>query len=258
MLGHARSGSNLVGGALAEHPQIRYAAEELGREAKDREIGWASHNPMAWPHPRGEGYQTGEDGAKFLETRIFSREPWRKIRSFGFKIFYNHAQFDEFSKTAWDYIRSNDVHIIHIVRRNILDTLISREVATRTQQWYRLAGDPSPVAPPPFALDPQYCSRFFDQIVEWRDAANKMFANHKVLKVDYENDLCMNFSNTMMRLYDFLGVMNWYSRPRLVKQQGVPASQQLSNFKELGNYFSGTSYAEFFTDRTVPAAKSTD
>ena len=40
VLGHARCGSNLLGTALATHPQIRMAGELLAKEEYTRKVSW--------------------------------------------------------------------------------------------------------------------------------------------------------------------------------------------------------------------------
>jgi LPS sulfotransferase NodH len=213
--------------------------------------------PSPWTEPRGEGYHVGEDGAEFLDTKVFGHRPCRNIRCYGFKLFYDHARFDQYSATAWDYILSHhEIKIIHLIRRNLLHALISREIALRTQQWHRLIEDANPLPPPlpPFALDPEMCRRYFEQIVTWRTWADEAFAKHPVLTVQYETELCTHFEATASRVFEFLGSMQWYSRPGMVKQQAIPASQQLSNFEQLREFFHGGPYAEFFDNDVLLAA----
>src|SRR5579863_2704972 len=88
VLGHPRCGSNLIGRALAIHPQIRMAGEVIANDEATRKESWERVNPVAWPLPRGEGYRTGQDGAAFLDQRIFSSSPFENVRAFGFKLFY--------------------------------------------------------------------------------------------------------------------------------------------------------------------------
>ena len=258
VLGHARCGSNLLNRALAEHPQIRTVGEVLSNDASTREVAWNSVNRIAWTEPRGDGYRIGDDGAQFLDTKIFGKGPSRNIRAYGFKLFYDHARFDQASATAWDYIVADrDIKVIHLVRHNLLQALVSLEVAVRTQQWHRLIEDSSPIPPPlpAFPLEPNRCLEYFNQITEWRSVANHSFASHNMLTVQYESELCQNFEDTTSRIFDFLGLLRWYARPGMVKQQAIPTSRQLSNFNQLRDFFSGGPYEDFFANDALLVAK---
>ncbi len=95
VLGHARCGSNLLIGALSDHPQIRVVGEVLGKDEETRKTAWARVNLSRWKEPRGDGYQVGESGAKILATKIFRSSPDENFRAFSFKLFYDDARFDE-------------------------------------------------------------------------------------------------------------------------------------------------------------------
>lgn len=81
--------------------------ELLGHEDFTRTVAWQRVNPNAWPHPRGEAYQPGEDAATFISQRVFSSTYFENVRAFGFKIFYDHARTEEASKTIWEYFAAN-------------------------------------------------------------------------------------------------------------------------------------------------------
>jgi LPS sulfotransferase NodH len=254
VLGHQRCGSNLVFRALVEHPEVRMLGEVLARNRAIAPGASGSANPLAWANPPIEGYKLGEDGAAFLEQRIFAADAVPNRHAFGFKLFYDHARWDSSSRTAWDFLASHDIRVIHLIRRNLLYALISREVAERTDRWNHRPTDKTPPPPPPapFALDPMACKQYFDEITACREAAYKTFAHHKLLSIEYERDLCDNFKATTRRVFEFLDVTPVDSEPRLIKQQKLTAAQQIANFNDLSLYFRGTPYAEFFLNADSP------
>ncbi len=251
VLGHARCGSNLLLRALATHPQIRMAGEVLAKEGHIRKVSWERVNPLAWPKPRGDGYQAGEDAAAFAAERVFSSTSFDNVHAFGFKIFYDHARSDDAIGTIWPYLIQNPIRIIHISRRNLLASFVSNEVAQKTNEWHLAVGAGTPAAAqvPPFALDPFLVQQYFDEMTKWRAWADQAFANHNVLRISYEDDLCGNFEATANRVFEFLGMMPWVSRPALQKQQSLPLEEQISNFATLRKHFRDTPYAEFFASR---------
>lgn len=253
VLGHPRCGSNLVLRELSAHPQVRMLGEILANEATLREAAWNWISPFEWIFPRCSAYTTGKDAATFLDQCVFSRKRVLNSLAFGFKFFYEHARHDAAIATAWEYLeRTPDIHILHLRRRNLLNALISREVATRTGRWQQLVEDPSPAPDPvpPFALAPGFCSSYFDEIERARERADRAFAHHPILHIEYERDLCGNFHATAAAMQRFLNVMPWDSFPYMKKQQSLTPSQQLSNFDELKRYFRNTPYAEFFEHDT--------
>jgi LPS sulfotransferase NodH len=249
VIGHARCGSNLLGRALATHPQIRMAGEIFAKEEHTRKVSWERVNPLAWPKPRGEGYKAGEDAGAFAAQRIFSLTPFHdNILAFGFKIFYDHARSDEGIGSIWPYLIQNPIRIIHIHRRNLLASFVSNEVALKTNEWHLAVGSGIPAAAPvpPFSLHHVPLQRYFEEIATWRRWVDQTFAKHDVLTIYYEDDLCGNFSVAANKAFKFVGVMPWVTRPALQKQQALPLDEQVSNFAALKKHFRETPYAEFF------------
>jgi len=256
VLGNARCGSNLLGRALATHPQIRMAGEVLANQEFTRKVSWERVNPYARPKVRGEGYQAGEDAATFAEQHIFSSTPFDNIRAFGFKIFYDHARSDDAIGTIWPYLVQNPIRIIHIIRRNLLASYVSNEVALKTNEWHVAvdAGTPAATEVPPFALDPFLVQRYFDELTNWRRWVDQTFANKDILTISYEDELCGDFGAAANRAFEYVGVMRWVTRPALQKQQGLPLEEQISNFGALRKHFRDTPYAEFFATDSAPGS----
>jgi hypothetical protein len=176
------------------------------------------------------------------------------IRACGFKLFYDQARFDASIRTAWDYLLSHDIRVIHLVRRNLLYALISLEVARRTDEWHRLVeqGKASFSSIPPFDLEVTACHQYFDNMTAYRIWATQALARHDVLYLEYEKDVCADFPATMARIFDFLGVSRQHCRPGLLKQQTRTAREQLTNFAQLHSYFRHTLYDSFFENSDSP------
>src|SRR3972149_4021192 len=91
----------------------------------------------------GEIFQrlNGEDFRKILK-RVFCKQP-PNIKAVGFKIFYGHPYDDKKSGVWNELLGLQQLHIIHIKRRNFLRTLLSRKISKKTNVWHKLEGDPS-------------------------------------------------------------------------------------------------------------------
>src|SRR3989304_6361608 len=133
ILGRSRSGSNLLRGLLNGHSQAIVFEEMFKDPGK---IGWGLDG-----YPEGgralERFQ--KDVLHFLERDVYRKMPL-DIKAVGFKIFYYHATGTSL-EPVWTYLREHrEVHVLHIKRRNILKTHLSRKRAALTDAWINLSG----------------------------------------------------------------------------------------------------------------------
>ena len=190
----------------------------------------------------------GADVAQALDQEIFGRRPPWLQRARGFKMFYEHARANPAQKAAWTHlIDSTDIKVIHLIRRNLLDCKISLEVAIRTDEWLLSRGESSS-APTvaPFSISPWDCQSYFGQITTDRMWAVKAFADHPVLTLEYEKDLCGDFAGAMARVFAFLKVPAIPVTPQTVKQQARVSADIVLNYAELRHCFRHTLYEEYF------------
>ena len=158
ILGRSRSGSNLLRGLLNRHSQA-IVFEEMFKDPA--QIGWGLEG-----YPEGgrvlKRFQTNV--LRFLEKDVFRVMPL-EIKAVGFKIFYYHAVGTSL-EPVWDYLKSHtEMHVLHIKRRNILKTHLSRKRAVLTDQWIDLSGEA--VEQPVVTLDYQECLQDFEQTRGW-------------------------------------------------------------------------------------------
>jgi hypothetical protein len=239
LLGHPRCGSNLIVSALADHPRIAMRNEILSPEETTRQIAW----PEA---ERTHAYRPEEDGATFLNQRVFSPKPQGPRHAFGFKMFYEHARTTPAMRSTWPYLATHDIRVIHLIRRNLLDALISLEVAQRSTHWHRSAADPTPPPLQPFHLDPLATWNYFDRITHWRTSADLIFANHRVLTLDYDSDLCAAFQPTLNRIFAFLDCPAIPVTQHTVRQRLLPPPEQITNYAALQQAFAQSPYGHLF------------
>jgi LPS sulfotransferase NodH len=239
LLSHGRTGSTLLSLALGKHPNIRMFLELFHEDREERERSFRAD---------GRTYQDGEDAAQFLREAVFYPRYWKPLRAVGFKLFYEHARQNSEDKKVWHYLKTTkDVRIIHLVRRNLLESWLSYETALRTDVWTVLKGEAEP--PPalsPFTVDIQKCENFFRSTEKYRDWARQVFRGHPFIEVEYESDLCEHFQKTMNLLHDFLDVPRYTGMVLTKKQARHKPCQQIINYNEMKRYFAQTSYAEFF------------
>lgn len=238
VIGHGRTGSTLLSLSLGEHDSIRMYLEIFHDDPKERETSFRAER----------AYQSGEDAVKFINQAVFFPRHWKQLKAVGFKLFYDHARKDREARKVWIYLEENKgIHIIHLLRRNLLESWISFQTATRTGVWAVMEKTPElNKTVKPYRLDALECQDFFKSIELERERIRSMFASHPYMEVEYERDLCDNFSETMFRIQNFLGVPRQKVKVLTQKQRRLSPSEQISNYSELKKYFSATKYKTFF------------
>lgn len=238
ILGRSRTGSNFLRGLLSSHKQVLVYGEIL---KNDQVIEWGVDGMPG----QGQALRSlQQDPANFLESRVFGPYP-AHIQAVGFKLFYYHAQQTAL-RPAWDYlVGQQTLHVIHLKRRNILRTHLSRKRAEATNQWTNVDGRAE--AQPPIELSYDDCLRDFEQTRRWEEEADHLFQDHPMLGLYYE-DLVAQLPEQLKRLNRFLGVPPAQVVPQTYPQSHLPLSQSIANFDVLKQRFQGTPWADFFEE----------
>jgi len=225
VLSRSRTGSNLLISYLNSHPNI-YAEREIFRFLD------------------GEDYQSRLDNT-------FGKQPFF-VKAKGFKLFYSHPIDDPTSTIEersglWDTLASmDDLHVIHLKRKNILKTMISRKLAGKTDVW--VAKSPGQLrSEVTVSFSGDELSAGFDRTRGWESTGDELFRNNPQLVVYYE-DLATNTETTFMRITEFLGVNFQPPRTKQVKQNRKSMRDRVENYDELKSLFSETEWSVFFDE----------
>lgn len=244
ILGMGRTGSNMLASSLRSHSHI-VTYGEIFNNADHERIGWGHPNNV--PHATLENALSlrERDPKEFFNTLVFRRYP-KKISAVGFKIFYFHAQEDNW-KCIWPYLRSiSSLKVVHIKRRNMLNTLRSIKIAHRDRKWTGKANVGSK-ASKPVELEHKWCLDTFQTIREWETSYDNYFENHDKINVVYEN-LSKDYVKQTRHIQDFLGLKHEALCPSTEKQNTLTQSKAISNYWELKERFQGSPWAEFFEE----------
>ena len=236
LLGRSRTGSNFLRGLLNAHSE----ALVLGEVFKNPEaIEWGT-DFQSPPKDALLLYQS--DPVSFLEQYVYGEKPhW--VHAFGFKLFYYHAQSEPWD-TIWPHLQKNtQIHILHVKRRNILRTHLSRARAVQTDRWVRLTNDKQNL--PSLQLDYEECLRDFVQTRAWERQFDAFFKQHPLMDVYYE-DLAEDYSDQMANIQRFLELPGEHIEPQTYKQANDSLEEAIVNFSDLKARFAGTEWEEFF------------
>jgi LPS sulfotransferase NodH len=236
ILGHGRTGSNLLGSSLNQHPDVA-AHGELYHDVEEKRAA----------SPVDDRYlRDGDDPVAFAEEVAFAPRPGTTARAAGFRLFYSHCREGEAGARFWEYLTADrGLRVVHLVRHNLLESYVSRQVAGRTGEWLRKNDGQAPPEPDPFEIQLSKCQWFFDWATEHREQARERFAGHPLLEVSYEG-MVADYGGTIARVFEFLGVPPVPVTAPYRKQARRAPREQVSNFAELREAFRGTPYEWFF------------
>lgn len=215
----ARTGSTLLLNHLGFHPYIEKEGERFKNiDGKSQEEIW---------------------------NDIF-RKRRRKLKYVGFKLFYYHAL--EGDQWVWSRLkRDRSITIIHLTRQNILRSLISKKIGLMTKRWTEniYNNDVIPLEDKKVYIAAKECRNYFEEMTANQERTNKIFANHSLVHVSYE-ELAGNTREVIDNLYNRLGVKPYRKDSQLKKQNPESIKELVLNFEELKNEFKDSKWKSFF------------
>jgi hypothetical protein len=223
---------------LNAHPQV-VAFGEVFRDTRD--LDWDHTGYFQSPSIQ---QLVEREPARFLEKRLLGRYP-RAVRAVGFKLFYYHARAGA-QAGVWPWLLDHrEIRVIHLKRRNLLETHVSRKRAALTGNWVNTSGRPDTAVS--LTLDYDEVRKDFEQTRAWEAECDSAFARHPLLQVQYEQ-LASDYMSEARRLESFLGVEPRVVQPSTFRQSRQSLSATVTNYHELKAHFAGTPWLSFFTE----------
>lgn len=234
-----RTGSNLLHTGLGQHPAIKLYGELFHKVRAERMSGHAIRRG-----DRAIFYdEERDDPIAFLDQHVFS--PEYAAEAVGLKIFAEYVWRPQ-TQDLFPRLKSHypDLRVLHIVRRNYLDVLVSRTVAGLTQEWMRTARS-TPVATPTIEIGREEAERFFRSMTLADQFFREMFHSGRYLEVDYDA-LVSRYGPTLNAAVEFLGLRPFEPKTWTRKQINAPLREIVANYDELKSHFANTAFSAFF------------
>ena len=239
ILGRSRTGSNFLRGLLNSCSGVKVFGEVFKNPEK---VEWGIDGYRESKRARDQ-YLT--DPAAFLQSEIFGKRSVDKS-AVGFKLFYYHAQTEPWDRIWTSLLSDRTVHILHMKRKNILRTFLSRTRAGETDAWVRLS-DNEEQPMPRIHLSYQECLSEFVQTRRQEQEFDLLFAEHPLLEITYE-DLSEDYSAELCRIQKFLGLPQEDVKPTTYKQSRDSLDHAIVNYQELKAKFTDSPWATFFEE----------
>ena len=145
--------------------------------------------------------------------------------------------------------QTDDMHVVHLWRSNLLHVVLSETLAERSDHWVQRAdqAERNPEPEKPLVLDPQKLGKQFASMTRMRQLRRRQLVHLPAIDIEFE-DLRHDRERTFARLCRFLELPEQAARPWTVRQRQRPAHELIENYRELEIYFSNTPWAEFFAE----------
>jgi LPS sulfotransferase NodH len=230
VLASARSGSTHFAYLLDQHPRIKQYQELF------------HPNPGSRARVNGRVARDADDGRRFV--RWVFEESSDCHDAIGFKLMYKHAREGSLS-TAWSYLAAlGELRVLHMVRNNLFEALVSRRLAEMHQAWHRKPRY-SGAEYPSVRIAPSDCRDYFDDVLENRVWVLGMLRYSHITTIYYEA-LRDDQDAAVAVACSALGVSAFQPKAVLAKIECLPMSRRVSNYDELKVNFIGTKYERYF------------
>ena len=223
IISRSRTGSNLLCDLLNSHPKI-----EANREL--------FHN-------------TNAHSCREIWESLFVKKYWN-IKYVGFKIFYYHP-LKSVDKEVWDFIENDKtIKIIHLTRKNMLRTIISREIAIQTNVWIDQGGgnaDPISLLDKRFEINIDLCLKKIEETKTWEKQTSTIFLAHPVIELTYE-ELTADTQKAMNRIYSFFNLTYYPATSDVRRQNPETIKNLIINYDELATVLLNEGYSDFLEE----------
>jgi LPS sulfotransferase NodH len=176
---------------------------------------------------------------------VFSPKP-RKIRAVGFKVFYNHP-YDAHSDDFWNYLANiNGLKIIHLKRKNFLQTFVSRQIASITNEWF-LREKKVYDKKIRLTINPKELQNSYTKYQDLQKRRISLFDSRQILEIIYE-EMIVDLDSQFHTIARFLSVPFIMPKSNLIKQNTRALREIIENYDELKSYFENTELSVFFNE----------
>lgn len=232
IVGTQRTGTSLIRTMLDSHPEV-FAIEEAFHMKWLNDLGYAKYIESSFSRKMKHYFMRKDNIFRYLDE-LYSLSNFSAV---GFKIHYSHIK--QFPMVA-DCLSKNRINIIHVVRSNVLKTLLSRKMAKQTKIYHSHQKIPvSKIHIPKFRL-----FYYLKKISQENKQLELLFSNSSspYIQVNYET-VTANLNDEGKKLLSFLNVNT--SIPissQLIKINPNNIEDIVINYDELKNWLKGSEF----------------
>ncbi len=216
IVGHPRTGSNYLISGLSSSSHL------------------CVHSEIFAGHVREKG-----KNFDLILSKAFQKQD-RHIKAVGFKLFYFHLTEEEWDK----FLSQKEFMIIHLKRKNYLRTIVSLDIAFKTDQWISGSNVIQPKVKS-IVLDTSTLIKRLEEIQNHETLTRDRFKDRDMLEIVYE-DLVEQPRKVFQQVGEFLGVYDIDpSKIVLTKQNPENLEQLIVNYDEVFQLLKGTKFSQY-------------
>lgn len=240
-------------GELFAVPPKRAGTEALTKEQSVKTTRYLEQTIRAYPL-----YYDEAQGRRIRPFSTFSylQEFYARAGNAGFKLMYTQlAHHPE----IWAFVRLHGIDVLHLVRSNHLDVIISREMRKATKTTHRVAGAED-VKPTQVTLETGMLVKRMKSLQRNVDLARRLIriSGVRALEIRYE-DLVRDAS-CFEPIWAFLDINALKSPPqsKLVKLVRTSYEQSIANYDEVHRALQGSEFARLLQQGPASGAGNGD
>lgn len=164
-----------------------------------------------------------------------------EIRAVGFKLMYRQARRNP---AVAVFIASHRVHIVHLIRANLLDIVVSQATADTRGQYHAWEGEQ--IGETQITLEPTVTLTRLRELERQRSVARWFLRLARVPTLELTYERLRADTSLFDKAFEFLGVDGGHAvQSSMRKLNQAPKSELVENWPELRRALSRTRYAEF-------------
>jgi LPS sulfotransferase NodH len=235
VLATPRSGSTWLVDLLSQLPGTTVHGELFLARRKPREERAMSWRTAEYLDRSLRGHplfcEAPELGSRPWSVATYLDELYRRSGAVGFKVMYsNFVRYPE----LWAYVVARRLRVVHLVRTNLLDVVVSEQVRWATHTVHRVAGEPE-VAFEPLEIDPADARMQIRRMRARRSAMRFLLRVFRVPHLEVTYEALLRRSDALEGVCNFLSIP-WDGRPprsQLEKLVKRPLSELVRNWDDV-------------------------
>ena len=162
------------------------------------------------------------------------------------KLKHDELMLPKFAETREAIRQDTDIKIIHLHRQNLFARFVSHWLAANVTKITEIHSDADRPTLHPVELPIKECHVDFDRTSARYNFFQKMFSNHPIFQLSYEDIVGDDGANVLRDVQDFLGVEQQPLSTNLRKVIAKDLREIVLNYDELADHFANTPYGHFF------------
>lgn len=241
-----RTGSTMVVDILSQHPQIAaYSELFLKNPPANGKPLWAGKNdfPLFYNSPQEKSFPYPQNIYRFLEDFYGLHT---NAQAIGFKLM-DHQLIQH--PAVFAFAKQNKIRMIHLIRKNHLDILISEALTKAIGQMHVLQKEDKKELPA-ISLDTSTLLNELEQIRSDVEGARELIKRTGTPHIEIAYEEILKDKTVFKEILDFLLIsptdIMWESK--LVKIQRKKRSEAIANISEVKKILSGTPFESMAED----------